>query len=157
MPATPRMLAAATIACVGLVALPAAAALYKWTDANGRIVYSDQPPSAASAKTETLNGPAPVANPNATKELAQKEAELRKRSTDRAEASAKAEKDRVAKEQRAEDCSRIASTLKQLAWGQVVIYRANDKGEQVPMDDAARQKERTRLEALQKEHCARPE
>jgi hypothetical protein len=36
----------------------------------------------------------------------------------------------------------------------VTIYRANDKGDQVPLDDAARQKERARLEALQKEHCA---
>jgi Skp family chaperone for outer membrane proteins len=148
------MLTAALVACAGLLALPAAAALYKWTDANGRIVYSDQPPSAANAKVESMNAPAPAANPNALKELAQKEADLRKRTADRADASAKADKDRAAKEQRAEECSRIASSLKQLTWNQVVIYRADAKGEQVPMDDAAKQKERARLEGLQKEHCA---
>jgi Skp family chaperone for outer membrane proteins len=154
MPANLRVLAATAIACAGLVALPAAAALYKWTDANGRVVYSDQPPSAAATKTETLASPPPAANPNAAKEMAQKEADLRKRATERADASTKADKERSAKEQRAEECTRIASTLKQLAWSQVVIYRANEKGEQVAMDDAAKARERARLEGLQKEHCA---
>jgi len=148
------MLAAAIAACALAAAAPAAAALYKWTDANGRVVYSDQPPNAASVKAETLAPPAPAANPNAAKEMAQKDADMRKRSAERADAAAKAEKDRAAKEQRGEECTRIANTLKQLSWSQVTIYRANDKGDQVPMDDAARQKERARLEAIQKEHCA---
>ena len=154
MPTLSRMLAAAIAACALAAAAPAAAALYKWTDANGRVVYSDQPPNAASVKAETLAPPAPAANPNAAKEMAQKDADMRKRSAERADAAAKAEKDRAAKEQRGEECTRIANALKQLSWTQVTIYRANDKGEQVAMDDAARQKERARLEALQKEHCA---
>jgi hypothetical protein len=153
MPVLPRVLGAALAACALAAAVPVAAALYKWTDANGRVVYSDQPPNA-NVKTETLAAPAPAANPNAMKELAQKDADLRKRSAERADVAAKAEKDRVAKEQRGEQCTRIANALKQLSWSQVTIYRANDKGDQVPLDDAARQKERARLEALQKEHCA---
>ena len=28
------------------------AALYKWTDANGRVVYSDQPPPAVKAESQ---------------------------------------------------------------------------------------------------------
>jgi len=123
-------------------------------DANGRVVYSDQPPSAASVKAETLAAPAPAANPNAAKELAQKDADLRKRATERTEAAAKAEKDRTAKEQRAEECTRMANTIKQLSSTQFTIYRANDKGEQEEMDAAAKQRERARLEGLQKEHCA---
>ena len=35
-----------------LAAVPAAAALYKWIDANGRVIYSDQPPPA-NVKAET--------------------------------------------------------------------------------------------------------
>ena len=154
MPVVLRMTAAALAACALAAAAPAAAALYKWTDANGRVVYSDQPPSAATVKAETLAPLPPAANPNAAKELAQKDADLRKRTTERAESAAKADKDRTAKEQRAEECTRIASTLKQLSWSEVKIYRANDKGEQVEMDDAAKQRERARLEGLQKEHCA---
>ena len=154
MPVLPRIAAVALAALAVAAALPAAAALYKWTDANGRVVYSDQPPSAASVKAETLATPAPAANPNAAKELAQKEADMRKRTTERAEAAAKADKDRTAKEQRAEECTRISNTIKQLSSTQFTIYRANDKGEQVEMDEAAKQRERARLDALQKEHCA---
>jgi hypothetical protein len=147
------MHAAALGAALCLAALPAAAALYKWVDANGRVVYSDQPPNA-NVKVETVNGPPPPSNPNAAKELAQKDAELRKRQGEKAAAVAKADKERVVNTKRAEECTRVASSLQQLSWGQVVIYRANEKGEQVPMDDAARAKERARLEAWQKENCA---
>jgi Skp family chaperone for outer membrane proteins len=151
MPRT-MLLAVLTAGLLGLCALPAAAALYKWIDANGRVVYSDQPPSG-NVKTETLTGAAPPSNPNAAKELAQKEAELKKRQTERAEAVAKSDKERTAKDKRSEECVRAAASLKQLSWGQVVIYRANEKGEQVPMDEASRQKERARIEGWMKENC----
>jgi uncharacterized protein YPO0396 len=153
MPVLPRIVAAALAACAVAAAVPAAAALYKWTDANGRVVYSDQPPSAANVKAETLSAPPPAANPNAAKELAQKEADMRKRATERTETAAKAEKELSAKEQRAEECTRIANNIKQLSSSQFRIYRANDKGEQVEMDEATKQRERARLEGLHKEHC----
>jgi hypothetical protein len=144
----------AVLAAGALVALPASAALYKWTDANGRVVYSDQPPTAANVKAEVLNAPAPAANPNASKEMAQKDMELRKRQAERADAAAKSDKDRAMRAQRDQDCARIVNSVKQLSWGQVVIYRANEKGEQVPMDDAERAREKARLEGLMKElHC----
>ena len=60
-----------------LLRRPVAAALYKWTDANGRVVYSDQPPPG-NVKVDTLAGPPPPANPNAVKELASKEADAKK-------------------------------------------------------------------------------
>ena len=145
-------LLAATLAAGALLAWPAGAALYKWTDANGRVVYSDQPPTAPNVKAEVLHAPAPAANPNAAKEMAQKEMELKKRQADRADAAAKGDKDRAQRTQRDLDCARIANSVKQLSWGQVVIYRANDKGEQVPMDDAERAREKARLEAILKEN-----
>ena len=55
--------------CWHLAAAPASAAIYKWTDANGRVVYSDQPPPA-NVKVEAIAPPPPPANPNAVKELA---------------------------------------------------------------------------------------
>jgi nucleotidyltransferase/DNA polymerase involved in DNA repair len=141
-------------AVAALCALPAAATLYKWVDANGRVVYSDQPPTAPGIKAETLNAVAPPSNPNAMKELVQKDADLRKRQADRVETAAKSDKDRVTKDRRAEDCARLADGIRQLSWGQVVIYRMNEKGEQVPMDDVARAKEKARLEGQQKEMCS---
>jgi hypothetical protein len=151
----PTRLPLALAAAVAALALagPAGTALYKWTDANGRVVYSDQPPTAPNVQAEVLRGAAPAANPQAAKELAQKDAEFRKRQSDRADAAAKADKERATRDQRSEECSRVAATVQQLTWGQVVIYRANEKGEQVPMDEAARQKERARLEAWTKDNC----
>jgi hypothetical protein len=63
MPRAPRFALAAALLAAAYAA-GAGAALYKWTDAQGRIVYSDQPP-AANVKTEQLRPPPPAANPNA--------------------------------------------------------------------------------------------
>ena len=99
--------AAGLAAAVALCALPVAAALYKWVDANGRTVYSDQPPTSPNLKAETLNAAAPASNPNAAKELAQKDLELRKRQAERADTATKADKDRLAREKRADECAQI--------------------------------------------------
>lgn len=152
-PVASRSLALA--AAIALCALPAgAASLYKWVDANGRVVYSDQPPNAPNIKAEKINAAAAPADSNAIKELAQKDVDLKKRAADRDEASAKAGKDRAQKQKQAEDCARIASSLTQLGWSQVVIYRANEKGEDVAMTEAERAKEKARLEAYQKQNCS---
>jgi hypothetical protein len=143
----------AVAAAVALCGAPASAALYKWVDANGRTVYSDQPPASPNVQHEKLNPVAPASNPNAAKELAQQDADLKKRQADRAQAAQKADKDRAAREKRTQECEQIANNIRQLGWGQVVLMRANEKGEQVPMDSEAREKEKARLEGVYKEHC----
>ena len=144
MPRSSLLLAACLLAatCAG----SASAALYKWTDANGRIVYSDQPPPA-NVKTEQLRAPPPPANPNAAKELAQREADFRKRQTEGAEAATKSDKERADTAKRAEGCAQAQGQLKQLAESQLAIYRYNEKGERVVMDDDARGRERAKLNA----------
>lgn len=143
----------ALLAAAALCAAPAAAALYKWVDANGRTVYSDQPPAATNIQAEKLNPVAPASNPNASKELAQKDFDLRKRQGERAEATTKSDKDRAARDKRTEECTQVAEAIKQYSWSQIVLMRNNDKGEPVAMDDAAREKEKARLERVYKEHC----
>src|SRR5512146_2750516 len=91
--------ALAVALAAGIYGAAASAALYKWTDANGRVVYSDQPPMNA-AKAEQLRGAPPPANPNAAKELAQREADFKKRQADAAKAEEKAGKDRDTAETR---------------------------------------------------------
>ena len=130
-----------------------AAALYKWTDASGRVVYSDQPPPG-NVKAEVLKGPPPPANPNAAKELANKELEYKQRQLDKAEASAKAEKDSAAAKARADNCIQIKGEMQQLAQGDLTFYRINEKGERVVMDDAAKHAERERLGKWLRENCA---
>jgi hypothetical protein len=129
----------------------APAALYKWTDAQGRIVYSDQPPQA-NVKSEQLRGAPPPANPNAAKELAQREADFKKRQADAAEAAAKSGKERANAAQNAEACAQARGEMKQLTESPLAIYRYNDKGEREVMDDDARGRERAKLNAWMRDN-----
>jgi hypothetical protein len=146
MPALPRRarLLAACLAAACVAAAPASAALYKWTDAQGRVVYSDQPPPG-NQRSEQLRGPPPPANPNAAKELAQREADYRKQQSDAAEAAAKAAKARENAGQIAENCTQVRNQLRQLSETQIAIYRYNEKGEREVMDEDARGRERAKL------------
>ncbi len=146
--------AVALAACVLglLVAGSAAAALYKWTDANGRVVYSDQPPSG-NEKYEIVSGAAPPSNPNAVKDLAAKEAEFKKRQTDAAKAETKSDAERIKQAKLIEMCDRARSNVRTLAAEQVAMVRHNEKGEAVVVDDATRRSERIEVEAWIKANC----
>ena len=147
------MMRIALAACCLLTASGmATAATYKWTDAQGRTVYSDQPPPSANVKTEQLRPPPPPANPNAAKELADREAEDKKKQADAAQAAAKAQKARADDAKRADACAQAKGQLVQLSQSQVLIYRYNEKGEREAMDDAALARERARINAFLKDN-----
>src|SRR3954451_6345371 len=92
-----------------LLAASASADTYKWTDEDGKVHYTDQPPPAAARKSETIKAvkvphaatpPAPPADaggkaPAATapKSVTDQEMEFRKRKLQQAENEAKAQKD----------------------------------------------------------------
>lgn len=134
------------LACLlcAAIAAPAFAALYKWTDAQGRTVYSDQPPST-NVKTEQLRAPPPPANPNAAKELAQRQADYQKRQKDSADVAAKGDKDRADAAKQAEICAQAKGQLRQLSENQILIYRYNEKGEREVMDQDAIGRERAKI------------
>lgn len=139
---------AATLAFV--VASPlATAALYKWVDANGRVVYSDQPPTGV--KSELVGSAAPSANPDALKELANKEAEFKKRQADKQEDAQKTAKARGDAQKLATFCSQARTQAAGMRRTEMTMYRLNEKGERVAMDEAARKAEADRLEAMIKE------
>ena len=149
-------LALAAAAALVLGSPRAAAALYKWTDANGRVIYSDQPPSG-NFKVETIDGPPPPSNPNAVKELANKEAELKQQKILRADEDAKAAKAKAEADKKREQCAKVQGQLAALAPDQnqqVLIFRTNEMGEPVYMDDAGRRKERDQLEGWLRENCS---
>jgi hypothetical protein len=119
-------------------ALPAAAALYKWTDENGRIVYGDTPPPGV--KAERINTATPPPDANAVRDMAQKDAEIKKRLQERENASAKAQKAEADAKAKLERCTQIEGRLKGLK-GDAPIYHFNDKGERVYYEPAEREKE----------------
>ena len=145
-----RLLAVALLASMS-VAGPASAALYKWTDANGRVVYSDQPP--IGIKAESVQAPSAPSNPNALKEMISKDAELRKRQTEAAESEKKSEAQRAEAAKRAQMCTRAQGQLRQLAAEQVALTKINEKGQLVTMDESQRRKERADVETWIKANC----
>jgi hypothetical protein len=150
-----RLLASAAFAALlPLAAAPAVAALYKWVDANGRTVYSDQVPPGV--KAEPVGAAPPPANPNAAKDLANQDAEFRKRQLERAEGAAKGEKARADNAKLATLCAQARAQIANLRTEQMVIYRLNEKGERVVMDEAARRAEIGRVEALMRDRNCPP-
>lgn len=136
------------------VALPATAALYKWTDANGRVVYSDQPPPPG-VKSEPVNAAPPPANANAVRELAEQEAELKKRQQDRAKQAEDETKARAEAGKRSAGCASAKAQVQALGESQRVVYRYNEKGERYALDAATRQKEQAELTRWIAANCAR--
>lgn len=119
-------------------ALPAGAALYKWTDENGRIVYGDTPP--AGVKAERITAAAPPADPNAVRDMAQKDAQTKKWLQQREDENAKAQKAEADAKAKLERCAQIEGRLKGLK-GDAPIYHFDEKGERVYFEPAERAKE----------------
>jgi len=126
------------VACtLAFAALPAAAALYKWNDENGRVVYGDTPP--AGVKAERVNPSVAPADPNAVRDMAAKDAQINKRQQDRADEEIKAEKAQADARAKIDRCAQIRGRLQTLR-ADVAVYRFNEKGERVFMPAAERDK-----------------
>jgi len=145
--------APAAVAIALLVAFnPAGAVLYKWVDANGRVTYSDQPPPG-NVKAEVVGAAPPPANASAVRDLASQEADLKKAQTQRAEEQKKASKTRAEQLQLQQDCADARVRLK-LYESDQPIANIDEKGDQVFLDDATRQRTRERLELQIRERCS---
>lgn len=131
-------------------AAAASAQLYKWTDKDGRVRYTDRPPPAGTkARTIATPSSAPAAQESeAAKDGApqgaltpeQQEQAFRKRQL---EAQKAAEKSALASQEEAakrENCARAREYQRTLESGQRVS-RTNAQGEREYIDDAVRERE----------------
>ncbi len=151
-----RRLSAHAAPAAAMVALllafhPAGAVLYKWVDANGRVTYSDQPPSG-NVKAEIVGATPPPADPSAMRDLANQEADLKKAQSQRADELKKAAKTRSDQLQLQQDCADARVRLRLYASDQPIAH-IDEKGDQVFVDDATRQQTRARLESQIRERC----
>ncbi|HTS22371.1 MAG TPA: DUF4124 domain-containing protein [Casimicrobiaceae bacterium] len=141
-----RRTALAVVLCAfAFAAFPAAAAMYKWTDENGRTVYGDTPP--AGVKAERINAALPPADPNAVRDMASKDAQINARQRARAEDDAKAEKAQADAKAKLDRCAQLRGNIQTMR-SDVAVYRFNDKGEKVYLEAADRQKSITDSENL---------
>jgi Skp family chaperone for outer membrane proteins len=151
------------LALMALLAAPAGAQqLYKFVGPDGRVQYSDRPPTGAQ-KVEKVTGSrvSTVATPGASggeagksgpKTPAEQEQAFRQR---RAEAEEKAKKDeKLAQETKAKDayCASARRELTSLQSGQRIV-RTDDKGERVYLEDAQIQQEIARVQRDMAANC----
>ena len=145
---------------------PAFAQTYKWTDADGKVHYSDQPPPTNASKQVTVKPRKPsastsTANPAATekgapaakaKTYVEQEADFRKRQVEAAEREAadKKKADEVAEKK--QNCDQARAQLRSLQAGGRVT-RTNAQGEREYMSDAQIAQEIERGKKLVENWC----
>jgi hypothetical protein len=136
----------AIIIGTGFVTLPTAAQTYKWTDADGKVHYSDQPPPANAKEQATIkpskpSASAPTAAPDKgapaakAKTYVEQEADFKKRQVEAAEREAAEKKKAAEAEQAKQNCEQSRAQLKSLQSGGRQT-RTNAQGEREYMDDA---------------------
>lgn len=149
---TQRLFAAALLACCGT-----AHAQWAWKDANGRPVYSDQPPPSSVPTARIFKAPrgqmpeAP-SDPKPSPTLAERNAAYEQRRAAAAEASTKQADEAKASAARSTNCENARSNQRALDSGSR-IARFNDKGEREFLTDAQRAEESKRNTAMVAELC----
>ena len=124
-----------------LLAPAAIAQIYSWRDAEGKMHYSDQPPTAVANTRKLEPAQAPTEETDkARRKLAKDELDFRKRQLDAEESAAKAAKSEKEASERQENCKQARAYLQALESG-VRIARSDEKGERNIIDDQGRQQE----------------
>jgi len=133
------------LACGCLLATPALGELYKWTDAEGKVHYSDQPPPPNVKQPLTIKPripAAPTAAPEAAgapaaapKSYVEQDAEFNRRRVEAAEREAAAKKAADAAAEKKKNCAQAKAELARVQSGGR-IARYNERGEPVYLSDA---------------------
>lgn len=158
-------------------ALPVSAQ-WQWLDANGKKVFSDQPPPpnvpesqilkqpgtgghqgkapALSGKSDAGPSTAPSTTPPTDLAAKRQQAELearKKQAEDAEKAKQKAEEQRIAAA-KADSCQRAQTALATLNTG-TPLRTMNAQGERIFMDETARNSEKQRLQTAIQQNCLR--
>jgi hypothetical protein len=145
-----------------LAACGGAHAQWAWKDANGRPVYSDQPPPASVPASRIFKAPRgampdlraepEAAAPKAAPTLAERNAAYEQRRASAAEQAARQADEAKAKAARATSCENARSNQRALDGG-TRIARFNAQAEREFLTDTQRAEESKRNAALVAEHC----
>jgi len=138
---------------------------YKWVDKNGHVEYGDRPPAGTKATPLGNVAPPPVpAAPAASAKgdannakkgpltPAQQELEFRRRMKAAQDAAAKADRERLAAEEKKENCENARQTLRTLQSGQR-IARVDSKGERYYISDEQRAQDTARARNAVSQWC----
>jgi hypothetical protein len=133
-----------------VMALPAHAQIYKWTDANGKIQYSDSPPASSRANASVVKtAPAPE---TAGKEPSWEEKDREYRSRKAQQNSASRAEESPAERSSAQQCSEARARIAQ--FNGRMIYRLDKNGERVFVEDSERATIEKNARDTIARHCA---
>jgi hypothetical protein len=151
-----------TLACGCLLATPALGELYKWTDAEGKVHYSDQPPPPNIKQPVTVKPrvpAAPTAAPAtesppavAPKTYVEQDAEFNRRRVEAAEREAAEKKAAKEAAEKKKNCEQAKAQLARMQSG-ARITRYNEKGETVYLGDAEIAQETVRAKQVADSWC----
>lgn len=137
------------LACIFAASPFALAQLYKWVDKDGRVSYSDQPPSAQESKQMNLSTGQPVAPQRsaveAEKELSARRGEAQEKAKVAENIEQKAKVD-------AENCLRAKTYLRTVTDGGR-ISSTDATGERIILDDKQIADERVKAQRAVDENC----
>lgn len=141
--------------CVGLliIAMPLHAGVYKWTDSDGQVHYSDSPQSVGGV--EELNVEEPASSGFALDDEARDEKRQRlldAMEEDRQEKEQLREKNRVEKERRQRRCVVLKDRLRR-AEGATAMYKLDKDGNRIFYSSDQRKNSETRLREQIRKTC----
>jgi len=126
------------LAATAVLPLSANATIYKWTDANGHVHYSQNPPPDGRKAVEIKPPPQPADTPSALKNLKAKEKKFEQSRKDRL----KAQQDRAAAEKKAAEkktrCNDARNRLERLTTTNRV-YTTDAQGNRIRVPEPERQ------------------
>lgn len=142
---------------LALLAIPAGAEIYKWTDAQGTVHYGDRPPSSTvpnpfdprtsqAAETRAIEARRKAAEQAARMRLEENKA--------REEATRKREEREEEARRKAENCQRARANLELLQRANMRLSVVDAQGRPQTLDAAARQAEIANATRMISENCA---
>ena len=143
---------ATLILSVALASAATASEIYKWTDEDGNVHYTDTPVNESSERLDIASR-----STDTDQVRAQTQARLDRQSA-AAEAAANApagpspEELRAEKKERAEKCSMYQARLTKFTQSRR-LYREDESGEREYLDEAETQKTRDKAEEQVREYC----
>lgn len=134
----------------GVALSPAHAEIYKWTDENGQVHYSQSPPPGEQ-EVETMEAPRTGASEEALKKLEKDKARgvaLEKARLEKEREKEQAEEEKAWKE---ENCRRSRDRLHSYSVPNALI--AQEDGSRIRVDEETRQKELAKAREMIRKYC----
>ena len=142
---------------LAMLAAPAGAEIYKWTDAQGNVHYGDHPPSSSTPKPFNPQT-AKDAEARAQEALRQAADQAARKRAEQAISREAASKQQAANEEearrKAANCQRARDNLEMLQRAKTRITRVDAQGQKQILDEAAREAEMVRASRTIAENCA---